>query len=175
MPNQSATATVEEAADVTEYLAIQDRLAATDAVVRNHAIGAAAIGLIPVPAVDVVGLTALQLNLLRRLSNIYGVPFSEDLGKKAIGSLVAGFAPVVLASPLASLVKLVPVIGTSFGGLAMSAISGASTYSIGKVFVQHFDSGGTFLNFDPSAVRAFYRAQFEQGKQVIKTTGNKSL
>jgi uncharacterized protein (DUF697 family) len=158
----------------SEFLKLEERLAAGDGVIRNHSIGAAAVGLIPIPAVDFVGLTALQLNLLRLLAQIYEVPFSQELGKKSIAALLAGFTPMLLSAPLASAVKVVPVIGSTLGGLAMSAVAGASTYAIGKVFLQHFDSGGTFLNFNPNAVRAYYREQFEQGKQVVKSAAEKS-
>ena len=144
------------------------RIARNEALVRKHAIGAVAIGLIPLPGVDFVALTVLQLNLLRKLSTEYGVPFTEDIGKKAVGSLVAGYTPVALAMPIASLLKIVPVLGQALGGLAMSAVSGASTYAVGKVFVQHFESGGTFLNFDPVAVREYYRAQFQKGQEIVK-------
>ena len=171
----SSDAATNEGADVdSEFLVGEERLAASDGVIRNHAIGAAAIGLIPVPAVDFISLTALQLNLLRRLAQIYEVPFSQELGKKSIGALVAGFTPMLLSAPLASAVKVVPMIGSTLGGLAMSAVAGASTYAIGKVFLQHFDSGGTFLNFNPNAVRAYYREQFERGKQVVKSAAAKS-
>lgn len=148
-------------------LSFEERLAQTDALVRKHAMAAAGIGLIPMPLVDFVALTGLQANLLRKLSAFYDVPFSEELGKKLVGSLVGGYAPVALAMPVASLLKSVPLIGQTTGVLAMSIVSGASTYAIGKVFVQHFESGGTFLNFDPSAVREYFREQFREGRTVV--------
>ena len=37
----------------------------------------------------------------------------------------------------------------------MPVIAGAA-YAVGKVFIQHFASGGTFLTFDPEKVRAHY-------------------
>ena len=144
------------------------RMARNEALVRKHAIGAVAIGLIPMPGVDVVALTALQLNLLRKLSAEYGLSFTEDIGKKAVGSLVAGYTPVALAMPMASLLKVIPILGQALGGLAMSAVSGASTYAVGKVFIQHFESGGTFLTFDPVAVREYYRTQFQKGQGIVK-------
>jgi len=167
MSEHTASATVDDV-ESTMSQSPEERLAISSKTISNHSVGAAAVGLIPVPAVDFVGLTALQLNLLRRLSQIYEVPFSQDLGKKAIGALAAGFTPMALSAPLASAVKAVPMIGSTLGGLAMSAVAGASTYAVGKVFQQHFDSGGTFLNFNPAAVRAYYREQFEKGKEAVK-------
>lgn len=144
-----------------------EKLKLANDLVRNHMYGAAAIGILPMPAVDFVGLTALQLNLLRLLSKVYGVKFSQDLAKKAIGSLVAGYAPVALALPVASVVKMIPILGQAASAVTMPVVAGASTYAMGKVFVQHFDSGGTLLNFDPAAVREYYRAQYEQGKAEV--------
>lgn len=144
-----------------------ERIARNDALVRKHALAAAGVGLIPLPAVDFLALTGVQANLLRKLSAAYDVPFSEELGKKLVGSLVGGYAPVALAMPVASLLKSVPLIGQTTGVLAMSIVAGASTYAIGKVFVQHFESGGTFLNFDPAAVREYFREQFREGREFV--------
>lgn len=160
-----ATAVEEEV--VTAPMSFEERLERGEDLVRKHALTAAGIGLIPLPAVDFVALTALQLNLLRKLSSVYDIPFTEEIGKKAVGSLLAGYAPVAFAMPFASLLKAIPLIGQSTGMLAVSALAGASTYATGKVFIQHFESGGTFLNFDPASVREYYRAQFQQGREIL--------
>jgi len=34
------------------------------------------------------------------------------------------------------------------------------------VFIQHFESGGTFLDFDAAKVRAYYEQQFNAAKAV---------
>ncbi len=159
--------TVIQAPASAATLALPGRMAWTGDVIKSHSYGAAGVGLIPLPAVDFVALTAIQANLLRKLSAFYNVPFTEEIGKKVIGALVGGYAPVAFAMPVASLVKMVPVIGQTAGILAMSAIAGASTYAIGKVFVQHFESGGTFLNFNPAAVREYYREQFKEGREIV--------
>lgn len=157
---------VQESASATA-LALSERLAWSGEAIKHHSFAAAGVGLIPVPAVDFVALTAIQANLLRKLSAFYNVPFTEEIGKKVIGALVGGYAPVAFALPVASLVKMIPVIGQTAGVLAMSVMAGASTYAIGKVFVQHFESGGTFLNFDPAAVSAYYREQFQEGREIV--------
>ncbi len=127
----------------------RDELAAK--LVDRFALYSGAAGLIPVPFVDLACVGGVQLQMLRRLSEIYGVPFSENLGK----SLVAGFAgtavPATTAAAAAgSALKTVPVIGTGVGALTMSAGSAGATYLIGKFFIQHFASGGTLLDFDMS-------------------------
>ena len=135
-----------------------------NAIVRNHVWGSLGLGLVPLPLIDFIGITAIQLNMLRRLSRAYGLPFSDHLGKNLIASLVGGGLPPSLG---VSLFKTVPFLGLVTGMLTMSVTAGASTYAVGKVFIQHFASGGTFLSFEPEKVRDYYREVFEEGEKAV--------
>lgn len=137
-----------------------------DKILRNHVLGSMGVGLIPIPLVDLVALTGVQLNMLRKLAKTYNVPFSQDKVKNLLASLIGGGIPVTFSNAVASLIKSVPVIGQTTGAVAMPILAGATTYAVGKVFVQHFASGGTFLNFDPEAVREYYAAMFKEGEKV---------
>ena len=57
-------------------------------IIKNHMMVSMGFGAIPIPLVDIVGLTGTQLNMLRKLSAIYGHAFSEELANKAIASLL---------------------------------------------------------------------------------------
>ncbi len=138
-----------------------------DKIIRNHIYGAMGVGLIPVPLVDMVALTGVLLNMLRKLAKLYEIPFSKDVGKNLIASLLGGTIPVSVSGTLASMVKAIPIIGQTTGALTMPATAGAMTYAVGRVFLQHFESGGTFLNFDPEKVREHYARLFEEGKKVV--------
>src|ERR1700719_5374041 len=97
-----------------------------------------AAGLIPVPLVDVAAVWGVQLHMLRRLAEIYRVPFSENRGKSILTSLVGSVIPASTATTTASLMKGLPVIGTAIGVLTMAVVSAGATWVIGKVFIQHF-------------------------------------
>lgn len=140
-------------------------------VLRNHVFGSMGVGLIPIPLVDLAALTAVQLNMIRRLAKAYDVPFSKDIGKHAIGTLVGSGLPVAISGTLASLIKTIPIIGMTTGMLVMPAVSGAATYALAKVFIQHFASGGTFLNFNPDEVKEYYAEMFKEGKKVVEKMG----
>lgn len=120
-------------------------------------------GLVPIPVFDFVAVTVIQLEMLRRLSNLYGVQFSQHAGKNIIGSLVGGSVPSVGSPLVASVVKVIPIVGSTLGAVSMPVIAGATTYAIAKVFIQHFESGGTFLTFDPKAVKKYYNEQLKEG------------
>ena len=121
-----------------------------------------AAGLIPVPLVDMSAVGGVQLHMLRRLSEIYGVPFSENRGKSILTSLVGAVIPASAATTTASLMKGLPVIGTAIGVLTMPVVSAGATWVIGKVFIQHFASGGTLLDFNPPDYREFIKTQREK-------------
>jgi uncharacterized protein (DUF697 family) len=121
-----------------------------------------AAGLIPLPLVDTVTVGGIQLHMLRKLSEIYGVPFSENRGKSILGSIAGAMIPSTTATAASSLVKFVPVIGTAIGQLTMAAVSAPTTWVLGKVFIQHFASGGTLLDFNPPDYREFIKTQRER-------------
>jgi uncharacterized protein (DUF697 family) len=137
--------------------AARDELAAQ--LVDRLSLWSGAAGLIPVPLVDMAAVGGVQLHMLRRLSEIYGVPFSENRGKSILTSLAGAVIPASTAATTASLVKGLPVIGTAIGALTMPVVSAGATWVIGKVFIQHFASGGTLLDFNPPDYREFIKAQ----------------
>lgn len=135
-------------------------------IVQTSMYFAIGLGIVPVPIFDFVAVTVIQLDMLRRLCKLYEIKFMEGKGKNILGALVGGGFSATLSPVLASLTKLIPLVGTTLGALSMPVIAGASTYAVGKVFIQHFESGGTFLNFDPKAVKAFYAEQFKEGAVI---------
>jgi uncharacterized protein (DUF697 family)/CRP-like cAMP-binding protein len=129
--------------------------------VERFSLWSAAAGLIPVPFVDLAAVGGIQIQMLRRISKLYGVPFSENRGKALIVSLAGSIIPASSGVGAASIIKSVPVIGTAISALVMPTLSAGATYAIGMTFIRHFASGGTLLDFDPSKFRQFMKAQKE--------------
>jgi len=125
-------------------------------------------GLIPVPVVDVFAVGGLQLQMLNRLSQIYGVPFSENRGKALIASLAGSWIPATSGIGAASALKVVPILGTLISGFVMPVLSAGATYAIGKAFIQHFESGGTLLDFNPPDYREFVKVQKDKWDSRFK-------
>ncbi len=139
----------------------------SDKIIRQHVYMSLGVGLIPIPFVDFIGVTGIQLNLMRKLSELYAVPFSKDMVKNIIGALIGGAFPASVGSRiLASVSKTVPGVGQTVGAVCAATVSGASTYAVGKVFARHFAEGGSFLSFDPEKAKAFYEEMFKEGQEV---------
>ena len=146
-----------------------DRKKAADNIILNHVAWAAAVGVVPFVNVDMFVLSALQLDMLRKLADVYGVDFEQNKGRATIvslfGSGIAGFST--------RLVRWIPIIGLPLGGLTMTVIAGATTFAIGEAFRRHFESGGTFLDLDFTKIQGFLKENFEKGREMVENLREK--
>jgi uncharacterized protein (DUF697 family) len=153
-------------APVSAEMTDESRDEAASKLVDRFSLWSGAAGLIPVPLVDIAAVGGVQIQMLRRLSEIYGVPFSENRGKSIIASLAGSVLPASTATTtgmgIASALKALPGVGTVISSLTMPVFSAGATWVIGKVFIQHFASGGTLLDFNPPDYREFIKAQKEK-------------
>jgi uncharacterized protein (DUF697 family) len=99
--------------------------------------------------------------MVRRLSQIYGVPFSDNRGKAVIAALIGSAVPVSSGLGFVSALKAIPLIGTTASALMMPVLSSSATYAVGKAFIHHFASGGTLLDFNAPDYREFIKSQKE--------------
>lgn len=134
-----------------------DKERAATELVKKYMLYSAGAGLIPVPLVDFAAIAGVELKMLQDLGELYDVPFSQDRVRPIVASILGGYASQKIGAGVgASALKSVPLIGQAIGMVSVSAFAAGITWAIGKVFIQHFASGGTFLDFDPEKVRAFF-------------------
>ncbi|MGE0445304.1 MAG: YcjF family protein [Vicinamibacterales bacterium] len=134
-------------------------------IVNRHSLYAGGVGLIPLPIVDMLGTMAVQVHMLSDLSKHYDIPFAANRVKSLLTALIGGIVPGGLASGIvAPLVGAIPVVGGVLSGFALPATQAAVTLAAGKVFIQHFESGGTFLDFDPEKVRDHFKQEFGKAR-----------
>jgi uncharacterized protein (DUF697 family) len=143
---------------------ITNRTVNANNVIKNHMIWSMGAGFIPVPFADFFAVSAIQLDMIRQLSKLYELDFAETKGKAFVTSLTSSG----LAGLGARAIKVIPGIGSVIGGVTLAVLSGASTYALGEVFKKHFETGGTFLDFDPSRLKKYYDEKFEKGKQLAQ-------
>jgi uncharacterized protein (DUF697 family) len=141
-----------------------------DRIIKEHVLWSIGAGLVPLPVLDIVAVTAVQLDMLRQLASLHDVRFTESEGKAWVSALAGN----VIARVGANALKLIPGFGTILGGISMSVLSGASTYAIGQVAVRHFERGGTFSNLDMNAARRVYDEELERGKQVAQNLSSEN-
>ena len=119
------------------------RLSQAHAIVERHATYSAAGGIIPLPIANVASVMAIIVRMVKMLSNLYGVPFERDRARALVVGMAGGATPTGLGAITSStLYYLVPA--SAVIGLAVSSVAAvACTRSIGRTFVEHFESGAT--------------------------------
>jgi uncharacterized protein (DUF697 family) len=125
--------------DQADPLAAQRRALAKK-IVDRHRNYAALGGLVPLPAANIASITAVNVRMVKQLSELYGAPFQRDRTRSFIVGLIGGAVPAgagVAAS--STLIWIVP--GGLLWGLGVSAITaGALTHGIGSVFIESFEA-----------------------------------
>ncbi len=74
-------------APVVEALPVDEasaRVRSAEKIVQDHVLLATAAGFVPAPGIDLAAGFAVQAALLGRLSKLYGVSYSENVGKGVV-------------------------------------------------------------------------------------------
>jgi uncharacterized protein (DUF697 family) len=110
-------------------------------IVERHKFYAGLGGLFPIPAMNVAGITAINLRMVKRLSDLYEMPFAHDKNRMIVLGLMGGAAPTGLAALTSSTLTMV-MPGAGAAGLAVSSLTAAAlTRGIGMFFVERFEKG----------------------------------
>lgn len=146
------------------------RSLSAESMVKTYVIAAVGAGIVPLPLLDVAAVAGIQLRMIQKLSEHYGKPFSAELGKSVITSLTGTLLGFGGGMVVASMLKFVPAVGWALGAAAVPVSAGAATYAIGKVFMKHYEDGGSLFDLDPKKLKAYYEQQFCKGKKLAEET-----
>jgi uncharacterized protein (DUF697 family) len=135
-----------------------------DSIISSHVMFSMVAGSIPVPVVDFVAITAIQVDMLKQLAEYYGKDYNNEQGKSLASSLIGA----TLSKAGASAIKAIPGVGTVIGITAQVLLAGAGTYALGRVFENHFSGGGTLSSFNTENMKKVYEEYLEKGKQIVK-------
>lgn len=110
-------------------------IAAGQRIVRWHAGWTAGASFIPLPFVDIAGVMAVQVSMVRQLARLHGCTMDGTRPRTLLLSALGGAAsPTVTASGIPSMLKLVPGIGTVLAGVAAPCVAVAATVGLGNLF-----------------------------------------
>ena len=104
--------------------------------IAEHVASSVAAAAIPIPIVDLVAVTAVQLSLLRKLGRLYGT----RIGVGAQGAVAVGLLGAALPRAAASALKLLPGIGWIGGTVAQAALSGAATWALANALLERLET-----------------------------------
>lgn len=151
--DSSATATVGKASELSKE-------GQCNKLINSASTWAAAATLIPVNGVDMAALAAVEANLIINISSVYGEKLPKYAVSGVISTLLGTLVPMYGAQlTVPFLLKWVP-FGNLVGAATMAGFGAAATYAIGKVFVKHYEEGGTFETFNASEASGQLKSEF---------------
>lgn len=134
-----------------------------DRIIKRNVYWSMGIALLPFPIFDMAALTALQVKMAHDISKAYGITFNQSRGKAIVVSLLGSLNIYTLSSiAFRGFLKFIPGPGYILGAASASAFSAATTYAVGKVFVQHYEMGGKLLDLNPDTVKEYFQQQYQQ-------------
>ena len=136
----------------------------SEAIVNKYLPWAMGVGFIPSAVLITAGVAGIQIKMLSEISKVYGQPFSETRARSIVISLLGGMAPGALGGVVGGVLASIPFVGGWLLPATAPLLAGASTYAVGKIFIQHFESGGTFLTFDSVKAKELFAERFAEGK-----------
>ena len=142
----------------------RERWVEADRIIQSHVLWAMGAGLIPFPVFDIAAVTGVQMDMLNQLARVYKIDYTAEMGKTFAGALTGS----LFARIGASMIKVIPGIGTVIGGVSMSVMSGASTYAVGNVARSYFAAGISLDDVDLDEARRAYDSEYERRKHDVK-------
>ncbi len=140
-------------------------------IIWANAVGAAAVGLTPIPVADAPVLSGIQVEMIVAIGYVYGVDLSI---KNALGLLGPGLSWAVGPFLAGQLTKFIPGVGSVVG----AGVAGTLTLAIGKTYHEFFAEGD--FSPDSSEVKDQLRKEYaeaenlkEQIKEEAKRGANK--
>ncbi|HUH84832.1 MAG TPA: DUF697 domain-containing protein [Stellaceae bacterium] len=125
-----------------------------------------AVATAPLPLVDAALVSSVQIRMLAQLARLYDVPFERVRVVSLLSALFGGWTPYTITTGFAgAAARMSPGLGTVIGIATSIGTSVLATETIGKMFVQHFEEGGTFLDFEPRK----YQERLAKAKGERKT------
>lgn len=147
----ATTLAVQPPADAANHL---ERKQHAQSIVDKHAAWSSALGMVPVPVVDVVGISGAQVRMIAALSTLYGVPFSDNWIRTILGVTLGSMTPwAITGSVLSFFVKPLRGIGIVTGIAGMAGFSNVATRTLGVLFIEHFEAGGNLADVDSKQMR----------------------
>jgi uncharacterized protein (DUF697 family) len=128
------------APEASQKFAAQRR-ALAHKIVARHKNYAAMGGLMPLPVVNIAGIAAINLRMVKQLSELYQVPFERDRTRSLIVGLIGGAVPTGVGTATSSTLMWIVPGGMLLGLGAAAVTAGALTRGIGLVFIESFERG----------------------------------
>ncbi|MDR1351950.1 MAG: DUF697 domain-containing protein, partial [Treponema sp.] len=141
--------------------------ARVEELVKNRALLAAGIGIVPLPFFNLVSTTAIQVSMVQSITRLYNIEAKKSWIKNVIASALGGLSATALSGTLAGRLGAAPLVGTSLAVLSAPAMNGLVTYAIGYMFIRYYESPEGLFKANAGALREWFQEGFKDGRKKL--------
>ena len=141
--------------------------AKVEEVIKNRALLAGGMGLVPVPGFNFAAVTVIQISMVKSITRLYDIEVKKSWIKNIISSVIGGAVPAVGARYAAGWFLKAPLLGVSLAALTAPAMNGLVTYAVGYMFVRYFESENGLLKANAKALGAWFKEGFKEGREKL--------
>jgi uncharacterized protein (DUF697 family) len=141
--------------------------ARAEELVKNRALLAAGIGMVPLPFFNLVSATAIQVSMVQSITRLYNIEVKKSWIKNVIASALGGLGATVLSGTAATSLGAAPLVGASLAALSAPAMNGLTTYAIGYMFIRYYESPEGFFKANAGALREWFQEGFKNGREKL--------
>ncbi len=140
-------------------------------IVKLYSKIAAAVGLVPGGLLNFAAILAVQCIMVFKIAKTFNHVENKGRIRGAIISLIGSAIPAGIGQGAGIAVASIPAVitGTAIYFIATPILAYAMTQAVGKVFIMHFESGGTLLTFDPRAFGEHFLKEFKTAGGKVET------
>ncbi len=148
---------------------IKEKERAAEKWLYHYVTSAAITGMSPIPFSDWVALVPVQLTMMAHIAIVYGLNINMELLKPLVTWTFTTGGASVAGRFIASMLKLIPGLGTLLGGVINAAVAGSITLAMGKAYIKVLSCAinstvkGDYLT--DAEVRKLMREEFAQARQ----------
>ena len=156
--------------EAADSLVQTERLDRASELISSATRWSAAASMVPVPYVDLLALGTVQGKLIYNICELYEQPYTKELVNGTVSVLLGTLLPVSATRvAIGSFAKLIPGYGSAVGTLSLAVFGSAATYALGRVFVRHFENGGSLINFSVDSIKEDLKREFVKATAKLKS------
>lgn len=139
-------------------------------IIKSCAQWSAVVGMVPVPLADAAIISLVQIRMIQNLCICFKVPFERKAALALVSSLLGGGGSTLVAQlATRATLQTIPLVGTFIGVVAEPAMGYATTFALGKTFLEHLKNDGTLNNIDPKQIKIVFSTQVKFARKLYKS------
>ncbi len=143
-------------------------------IITKSSAKASAIAALPIPLIDVAGVSFVQLQMVKKIGEKYGVS-TDDKSSILISSVITALLGKLISVGVSSAVNATNLDKMLGESLVKASIAGFVTTITGEVYDNHFKNNGSFEDISVEGFLDYLKDQINSDRLSIDKLGSQAV